>query len=123
MFRRSFLLVLVAAVVSAFSLSTMTARADNSAPAITAFNKAFAAINDYTCILHSHEALGNKTQDRVYQYWFMKPHFAKTLILSGDGQGSGGVWSGGDTVSGHQGGILSGLHLTVSIHEDRKSVV
>jgi outer membrane lipoprotein-sorting protein len=117
---RSFSIVAAAAIVSALVFSASApARADNTAPAITAFNQAFAAIKDYTCTIHSHEVLGTKTQDRVYNYWFMKPTFAKTLIVSGDGQGSGGVWSGGDTVSGHQGGILSGLHLTVSIHDPR----
>lgn len=104
-------------------LGISTARADNTAPAITAFNAAWATINDYTCTMHSHEVLDTKTQDRIYSYWFMKPHFAKTLIVSGDGQGSGGVWSGGDTVSGHQGGILSGLHLTVSLHDPRATSI
>ena len=59
------------------------------------------------------------TQDRVYQYEFMKPHFVKTLILDGDGKGSGGVWTGGDQVSGHQGGFLSGIHLKISLHDPR----
>jgi outer membrane lipoprotein-sorting protein len=95
------------------------ARADNTAPAITAFDQAFASINDYQCKQHVHEAKGTATQDRVYQLWFMKPHYAKTLIESGDGKGSGGVWAGGDQVSGHQGGILSGIHLKVSIHDSR----
>ena len=110
-----------AATLSALSLSA--ARADNPAAAITAFKTVWATTNDYTCLLHSHELLGNKTQDRVYQYSFMKPHSAKTLILSGDGNGSGGVWSGGDTVSGHQGGILSGLHLVVSVHDPRATSI
>jgi outer membrane lipoprotein-sorting protein len=114
-------------VVAAAAILTIVCpaavRAENMAPAITAFNTTWAATNDYTCQLHSHEVLGNKTQDRVYQYSFMKPHFAKTLILSGDGQGSGGVWSGGDTVSGHQGGILAGLHLTVSVHDPRATSI
>ena len=69
--------------------------------------------------LHVHEAKGDQTQDRVYSYEFMKPHYAKTLILDGDGKGSGGVWTGGDQVSGHQGGILSGFHLKVNIHDPR----
>lgn len=116
-------LSVAAAAVTLTLLSVLAARADNTAAAITAFNTAWASTNDYTCALHSHETLGNKTQDRVYQYSFMKPHFAKTLILSGDGQGSGGVWSGGDTVSGHQGGILSGLHLTVSVHDPRATSI
>jgi outer membrane lipoprotein-sorting protein len=110
-----------AAALTVFTVSA--ASADNTAPAITAFNTVWAATNDYTCDLHSHEVLDTKTQDRVYQYSFMKPHLAKTLILSGDGQGSGGVWSGGDTVSGHQGGILSGLHLTVSVHDPRATSI
>jgi outer membrane lipoprotein-sorting protein len=121
-FRRSFWFVLGAAIAAAVGVSAAS-RADNTAPAITAFETAFAAINDYTCTMHSHEMLGDKTQDRIYNYWFMKPHFAKTLIVAGDGQGSGGVWSGGDTVSGHQGGILSGLHLTVSIHDPRATSI
>jgi hypothetical protein len=97
------------------------ALAANTAPAITAFDRAFAGVNDYTCILHVHEAKGNATQDRVYQYAFMKPHYAKTLILDGDGKGSGGVWAGTDQISGHQGGFLAGIHMKVDVH-DRRAV-
>lgn len=95
------------------------ALADNTAPALSAFNTMFAGINDYTCIIHAHEAKGSATQDRVYSYMFMKPHYAKTLILSGDGKGSGGVWAGTNQISGHQGGILSGIHLKVDLHDPR----
>lgn len=94
-------------------------RAANSAPAISDFEKAFATTNDYTAILHVHEAKGTQTQDRVYQYQFMKPHYVKTLILDGSDKGSGGVWVGGDQVSGHQGGILSGFHRKVSVDDPR----
>jgi hypothetical protein len=55
----------------------------------------------------------------VYDYSFMKPHFAKTLIESGPGRGGGAVWTGGDQVSGHQGGMLSFVHLKISIHDSR----
>lgn len=95
------------------------ARAENTAPALTAFDQMFAGVNDYTCTIHAHEAKGTATQDRVYSYSFMKPHYAKTLILSGDGKGSGGVWVGTNQISGHQGGILSGIHLKVDIHDPR----
>jgi outer membrane lipoprotein-sorting protein len=94
-------------------------RAENSAPAIAAFDAAFASINDYTALLHVHEAKGTATQDRVYQYQFMKPHYVKTLIVDGDGKGSGGVWIGTDQVSGHQGGLFSGIHLKVDLHDPR----
>jgi outer membrane lipoprotein-sorting protein len=113
-FRR--LSLLCAALVA---VACLTARAANEAPAIEAFDRMFADVNDYTCVLHVHEAKGTATQDRVYQYSFMKPHYVKTLILDGDGKGSGGVWTGGDQVSGHQGGILSGIHLKISVNDPR----
>lgn len=94
-------------------------RAANSAAAIADFERVFATTNDYTCVLHVHEAKGDQTQDRVYQYEFMKPHYAKTLILDGDGKGSGGVWIGTNQISGHQGGILSGFHRKVDIDDPR----
>jgi hypothetical protein len=49
----------------------------------------------------------------------MKPHYLKTLIVSGDGKGSGAVWVGGDQVSGHLGGILSGVHVKISLYDQR----
>lgn len=104
---------------AALAICAGVARAENTAPAIQAFDKAFASINDYTAILKVHEAKGTQTQDRVYQYEFMKPHYVKTLILEGDGKGSGGVWTGGDQVSGHQGGLFSGIHLKVGLHDPR----
>jgi len=104
----------------AFAVATPAARADNAAvPAITAFDQAFAATNDYHCIIHVHEVKGDQSQNRVYEYWFMKPHFIKTLIQSGDDKGSGGVWNGGDQISGHQGGFFSGIHLKISLTDPR----
>jgi outer membrane lipoprotein-sorting protein len=121
-FRRSLLLCAALAVTVALALSAARSlRAANTAPAITEFDETFATVKDYTCLLHVHEAKGTATQDRVYQYSFMKPHYVKTLIIDGDGKGSGGVWVGGDQVSGHQGGILSGIHLKVDLH-DRRAV-
>ena len=99
--------------------SCIAASAAKQAPAIAAFDRAYTGITDYTCILHVRETKGTQTQDRVYQYSFMNPHYVKTLILDGDGKGSGGVWIGGDQVSGHLGGILSGIHLKINLHDPR----
>ncbi len=88
-------------------------------PAITAFDDAFAKVTDYTVTVHAREVKGDRIQDRVYHYWFKRPNLAKTLIVSGDGNGSGGVWNGGDQVSGHQGGIVSFIHLKVGLHDSR----
>jgi outer membrane lipoprotein-sorting protein len=119
-FRPSLAFCAALAACAVIALAPFAAlRAANTAPAITAFDQAFAATNDYQAILHVHEVKGTDTQDRVYQYEFMKPHFAKTLILDGDGKGSGGVWAGGDQISGHQGGILSGFHRKVDVTDPR----
>lgn len=99
--------------------SCIAASAAKEAPAIVAFDRAFAGVRDYTCILHAYEANGTKTQDRVYQYSFMKPHYLKTLILQGNGKGSGAVWTGGDEVSAHVGGILSGIHVKIAVDDPR----
>lgn len=90
-----------------------------STPAITAFDEAFSKVNDYTVTVRAHETLGSRIQDRTYHYWFKRPSLAKTLIVAGDGSGSGGVWNGGDSVSGHQGGMLSFIHLKVGLHDSR----
>jgi outer membrane lipoprotein-sorting protein len=110
------LLALSAAFVG---MSCVVAGAATEAPAISAFDAAFAAVNDYTCILHSYEADGPKSQDRIYQYSFMKPHYLKTLILDGDGKGSGAVWVGGDQVDAHLGGIFSGIHVKIGVNDRR----
>lgn len=110
------------ALVAAASFC-VSARAANTAPAIDAFRAAFASVNDYTCKMHSHEIMGTRVQDRIYDYSFMKPHFAKTYIEAGDGQGGGGVWAGGDQVSGHQGGLLSFVHLKISLHDSRATSI
>ncbi len=109
------------AIAAAFALTLVAhpAAAANSAPAIDAFDAAFAKVTSFTYRLRAHEVKGSDVQDRVYAYSFMKPHFAKTLIESGPGKGSGGVWAGGDQVSGHQGGFLSGIHLKIDVHDGR----
>ena len=87
--------------------------------AIASFDEAFGRIHDYTVTVTAHEVRGGDVQDRVYHYWFMKPHFGKIEIASGAGSGGGGVWTGGDQVSGHQGGFLSHFHLKVGLHDGR----
>jgi outer membrane lipoprotein-sorting protein len=119
-FSRSFRLLAAVAAGATLAFWPFAAlRAANSVTAITNFDQAFAATNDYTAVLKVHEVKGSQTQDRVYRYEFMKPHYVKTLILDGDGKGSGGVWVGTDQVSGHQGGLLSGIHLKVNVHDPR----
>lgn len=93
--------------------------ASNSAPAIAAFDTMFSGVNDYTYELHSHEVKGTRTQDRVYQFEFLKPSYAKSLILDGDDKGGGAVWTGGAQVDAHRGGLISGLHAKIDVNDPR----
>ncbi len=97
----------------------VTAARAASVPAIGAFDATFASVNDYTVTVRAHEVKDDRVQDRTYHYWFKRPALAKTLIVSGESSGSGGVWNGGDRVSGHQGGLLSFFHLKVGLHDTR----
>jgi outer membrane lipoprotein-sorting protein len=116
--KRSLSFILATAVAAAL-VAAGSARAAGSAPAIAAFDAAMASTNDYTYTMKSHEQKGSQTQDRTYSYEFLKPHYVKTLIMDGDGKGGGGVWTGGTQVSGHQGGLLSAIHLKVDLHDPK----
>lgn len=86
-------------------------------PAITAFDNAFATVNDYTVTVRAHEVKGDRTQDRTYHYAFKRPNLAKTDIVSGDGAGSGGVWNGGTQVHGHLKIAFMTLGKKVDLHD------
>jgi len=40
-------------------------------------------------------------------------------VTGGDNRGGAGVWRGGDTVKGHQGGFLSFIKLNLNIHDPK----
>ena len=84
-----------------------------------AFLDAWSKITSYTADIKIHVVKGMDVQDRTYHYSYLKPHFARIDITGGAGRGGGASWKGGDTVSGHQGGLLSGVHLNISIHDAR----
>jgi outer membrane lipoprotein-sorting protein len=83
------------------------------------FITAWTAVDNYTATITAHETNGKDTQDRVYHYAYKKPHFAKIDIISGPGRGSGAAWTGGDHVKGHQGGLLSGVKMSIPITDGR----
>ncbi|MGH7659840.1 MAG: LolA family protein [Vulcanimicrobiaceae bacterium] len=106
-------------IVFAAVLFASLCAARASAGTLSDFADTWKAVSDYSCSIVVHETLGNQTQDRRYDFWFKKPALAKIEIVSGPGKGSGSVWHGGDTVVGHQGGMMHFMHLTVSIHDSR----
>jgi len=106
------------ASAAALTLGVALLGAAPTGPA-AAFLEAWAKVPSYTANIKVHETRGTDVQDRTYHYAYLKPHFAKIDITGGAGRGGGASWTGGDTVSGHQGGLLSGIHLKVSIHDGR----
>jgi hypothetical protein len=108
----------IASALGALALAPAVLGAAPGGPAV-AFLDTWGKVSSYTCTIKVHETKGRDVQDRTYDYAYLKPHFAKIDITGGPGRGGGASWKGGDTVSGHQGGFLSGIHLTVSIHDGR----
>lgn len=104
--------------LTAATLSIALLGAAPTGPA-AAFLDAWSKVSSYTDTIKIHVVKGSDVQDRTYHYSYLKPHFAKIDITGGAGRGGGASWKGGDTVSGHQGGILSGVHLNISIHDAR----
>jgi outer membrane lipoprotein-sorting protein len=82
-----------------------------------AFLEAWAKMPSYTTNIKVHETKGTEVQDRTYHYAYLKPHFAKIDITGGPGRGGGAVWKGGDSITGHRGGIVSMIKLTKPIHD------
>jgi outer membrane lipoprotein-sorting protein len=107
-----------AKVLLSIALGAVLLGAAPSGPA-AAFVDAWSKITSYTDDIKIHVVKGTDVQDRTYHYAYLKPHFARIDITGGAGKGGGASWKGGDTVSGHQGGMLSGIHLNISIHDGR----
>lgn len=98
-------------------LGGAAASAATPSGAAAAFLEAWAKVPSYTCNIKVHETKGTDIRDRTFHYAYLKPHFAKIDITGGPGRGGGAVWKGGDTVTGHRGGMVSFVKLTKSIND------
>ena len=87
--------------------------------ALNAASASFAKIADYSMTIDVHEISGSNVQDRTYHVLFKKPLFERVDVIAGSGRGAGVVWLGGDKVKGHKGGFLSGLRLTMDLHNSQ----
>jgi outer membrane lipoprotein-sorting protein len=110
---------LAAALFLAAAPHSVCAAENKATPALAEFEKVFAGINDYQFGIVTHETTddGKSVEDRVYVFRWRKPSDAQIMVLQGRDKGGAATWHGGDTVSGHHGGFLSGIHLTKSIHD------
>jgi len=94
------------------------AQVNKSTPEFEAFRKAWQGLTNYSLVVVSHETSndGKHSEDRTYDYKFVKPSVAQISIIAGPGKGGGAVWQGGPTIKGHRGGLLS--HITLTIAKD-----
>jgi outer membrane lipoprotein-sorting protein len=107
------ILAFAAAVLVASALPHPAVASDALAQALDAYAK----VTDYAADIVVHEVKGSEVHDNTYHYSYLKPNYVKLDVLSGPGRGSGAVWTGGDQVSGHKGGLLSGFHMKVGLHD------
>lgn len=107
-------LVLFAAFFAASASATTSGEG-----ALAKFSAAWDKVNTYTCTIAAHEVSGSRVQDRTYAMEFRKPLDTRMDITGGDGRGGAAVWHGGDTVRGHQGGIISFIKLNLNIHDSK----
>jgi hypothetical protein len=110
--------VALIALTALFALAA-PGRALPAKSALDAASAAFAGIDDYRMTIDVHEVAGDRVEDRTYSILFKRPALERVDIIAGPGRGGGIVWLGGDKVKGHRGGLLSGIHLTLDIHNSQ----
>ena len=109
-----------AAAAAALLFYSSSAHASTAGDAaLAAFSNAWDGLRTYTCTITAHEVQGSNVQDRVYHASFMRPNNLRMDIVGGAGKGGAAIWSGGDTVYGHQGGFLSFIKLHLNIHDSK----
>jgi len=111
--------VVAAALAALVSLPGTALASPAGDAALAAFSSAWAGVNTYTCTITVHEVQGLNAQDRVYHLAFARPNSMRMDIVGGAGRGGAAIWSGGDTVYGHQGGFLSFIKLHLNIHDPK----
>ena len=73
----------------------------------------FDRIQDYTGILESFIRKGDKTEERTYEYRYMKPGWVYMKILEGDNKGAVVIYNPKtEKVRARKGGILGAIKLT-----------
>jgi len=87
---------------------------------IAAFQGAWSRVNDYTCNIESNVTKDGRSEQRTYIFWFKKPSWIRTDVVSGTRAGDPGsvaIYNGSGKVQGHQGGMLSGIVLSLPVDD------
>lgn len=109
-------------IVLGLSLATWPAPAASNdvEAAISRWESTWANTRSFTSEVSSHITKGDQLEERTLLLWFKRPMNIRTDVIKGNRShdaGSVAVYRGEGTVSGHQGGLLSGVVLTLSIDD------
>ena len=77
-------------------------------------------IEDYQCRMHEISIGGGQREEKIINYYSKKPKPIRLDILDGNrafDKGSVGVYTGGEKVTGHRGGIMK--EMILSVKKDR----
>lgn len=88
-------------------------------PEWSAFSDYAAKFNDITFSIVNHEEKGKIVADQTYRIVYRKPMMARCEITAGPGRGAVAVWTGGERVKAHMGGILAGAVAIVRRNDPR----
>jgi hypothetical protein len=67
--------------------------------------------------MHEFSIGDGRREERIINYYFKKPHMIRIDILDGNkplDRGSVGVYTGGQRVSGHRGGFMKGMVMSIN---------
>ncbi|MBN2323259.1 MAG: hypothetical protein JXQ30_05960 [Spirochaetes bacterium] len=76
----------------------------------------YETIADYQCRIDTYCTDGQSEEHRILNFYFKRPRLIRVDLLWGNmpfDNGSVGVFTGGDTITGHRGGILSPIIMTI----------
>jgi len=76
----------------------------------------YETITDYQCRIDTYCTNGRSKEHRILNFYFKRPRLIRVDLLWGNmpfDNGSVGVFTGGNTITGHRGGILSGIVMTI----------
>jgi outer membrane lipoprotein-sorting protein len=79
--------------------------------------KRYDRIQDYQCRMHEFSIGEGRREERIINYYFKKPLLIRVDILDGNkalDRGSVGVYTGGNKVTGHRGGFIEKMVMSVS---------
>jgi hypothetical protein len=106
------------------SVPASSAAPARSAPALTAFADALAAVTAYNATITVFEQQGLKVQNVIFKYTFRRPSTVTVDVVGGPNNGVSLLWTGGTTVSAHRGKGMSGVFKeTLSLHDPKVTTI